>query len=150
MIAQCMEEFEEMDCIEHQAIVKFYQWLGKLVIEMLQILWWWTNNISMAVFWVVAMCSLVEVYQHFRGALCLHHQGDLSSDNMVLQPRRQPSSYLLPWEPQILQMISHSKVSWVTEVQECLWLIGSWSIEQPLMTDNNPDFLWKIFTFDGI
>jgi hypothetical protein len=31
---------------------------------------------KMAVFWVVVPCSLVEVYQHFRGACCLHHQGD--------------------------------------------------------------------------
>jgi hypothetical protein len=29
-----------------------------------------------AVFWVVAPRSLVEVYRHFRGACCLHHQGD--------------------------------------------------------------------------
>jgi hypothetical protein len=27
----------------------------------------------MAVFWVVAPCSLVEVYQRFRGPRCLHH-----------------------------------------------------------------------------
>jgi hypothetical protein len=32
----------------------------------------------MAVFWVVAPCSLVEVYQRFRGPCCLHHQGDLT------------------------------------------------------------------------
>jgi hypothetical protein len=31
---------------------------------------------KMAVFWVVATCSLVEVYRRFRGAFCLHHQGD--------------------------------------------------------------------------
>jgi hypothetical protein len=30
----------------------------------------------MAVFWVVAPCSLVEVYRRFRGAYCLHHQGE--------------------------------------------------------------------------
>jgi hypothetical protein len=30
---------------------------------------------KVAVFWVVAPCSLVEVYRHFRGACCLHHQG---------------------------------------------------------------------------
>jgi hypothetical protein len=30
----------------------------------------------MAVFWVVAPCSLVEVYQRFRGPYCLHNQGD--------------------------------------------------------------------------
>jgi hypothetical protein len=31
---------------------------------------------KMAVFWVVAPCSLVEVYQAFRGPCCLQHQGD--------------------------------------------------------------------------
>jgi hypothetical protein len=29
----------------------------------------------MTLFWVVAPCSLVEVYQRFRGPCCLHHQG---------------------------------------------------------------------------
>jgi hypothetical protein len=29
---------------------------------------------KMAVFWVVAPCSLVEVYRRFRGPCCLHHQ----------------------------------------------------------------------------
>jgi hypothetical protein len=31
---------------------------------------------KIAVFWVVALCSLVEVHQRFRGPCCLHHQGD--------------------------------------------------------------------------
>jgi hypothetical protein len=31
---------------------------------------------KIAVFWVVAPCSLVEVYQRFRGPCCLHHQGE--------------------------------------------------------------------------
>jgi hypothetical protein len=31
---------------------------------------------KMAVFWVVALCSLVKVYQRFRDPCCLHHQGD--------------------------------------------------------------------------
>jgi hypothetical protein len=31
---------------------------------------------EMAVFWVVAPCSLVEAYRLFRGACCLHHQGN--------------------------------------------------------------------------
>jgi hypothetical protein len=31
---------------------------------------------KMAVFWVVALCSPVAVYRRFRGACCLHHQGD--------------------------------------------------------------------------
>jgi hypothetical protein len=34
------------------------------------------SSIKMAVFWVVAPCSLVKFYRHFRGACCLHHQGD--------------------------------------------------------------------------
>jgi hypothetical protein len=29
----------------------------------------------MAVFWVIAPCSLVEVYRRFRGDYCLHNQG---------------------------------------------------------------------------
>jgi hypothetical protein len=28
----------------------------------------------MAVFWVVALCSLVEVYRRFRGFCCLHNR----------------------------------------------------------------------------
>jgi hypothetical protein len=35
-----------------------------------------TLLMKIAVFWVVAPCSLVEVYQRFRGPCCLHHQGD--------------------------------------------------------------------------
>jgi hypothetical protein len=31
-------------------------------------------KLKMAVFWVVAPCSLVEVYRLFRGACCLYHQ----------------------------------------------------------------------------
>jgi hypothetical protein len=31
-------------------------------------------SMKMAVFWVVAQCSLVEVYRLFTGACCLHHQ----------------------------------------------------------------------------
>jgi hypothetical protein len=33
-------------------------------------------SMKIAVFWVVAPCSLVEFYQRFRGPCCLHHQGD--------------------------------------------------------------------------
>jgi hypothetical protein len=35
-----------------------------------------TQKKKIAVFWVVAPCSLVEIYQRFRGPCCLHHQGD--------------------------------------------------------------------------
>jgi hypothetical protein len=30
----------------------------------------------MAVFWVVAPCSFVELYRRFRDVCCFHHQGD--------------------------------------------------------------------------
>jgi hypothetical protein len=62
---------------------------------------------KMAVFWVVAPCSLVEVYLRFRGPCCLHHYGyyrpddggskdlwnigKLLPDYTALQPRRQSS-----------------------------------------------------------
>jgi hypothetical protein len=39
--------------------------------------WWGGLNMKMAVFWIGALCSLVEVYLRFRGACCLHHQGAL-------------------------------------------------------------------------
>jgi hypothetical protein len=35
-----------------------------------------SSLVKMAVFWAVAPCSLVEVYQRFRGACCLQHQSD--------------------------------------------------------------------------
>jgi hypothetical protein len=35
-----------------------------------------TELFKVAVFWVVAPCSLVEVYQRFRGPSCLYHQGE--------------------------------------------------------------------------
>jgi hypothetical protein len=61
-------------------------------------------SMKMAVFWVVALCSLVEVYQCFRGVCCLHYQGDNGGgkhllnfgkflpDYMAQHPRRQPST----------------------------------------------------------
>jgi hypothetical protein len=39
---------------------------------------------KIAVFWVVAPCSLVEVYGRFRGPCCLHHKGDKSSSGYLL------------------------------------------------------------------
>jgi hypothetical protein len=38
---------------------------------------------KMAVFWVVAPCSVVEVYQRSRGPCCLHHQGDECILNVI-------------------------------------------------------------------
>jgi hypothetical protein len=33
-------------------------------------------HVKTAVFWVIVLCSLVKVYQSFRGPYCLHHQGN--------------------------------------------------------------------------
>jgi hypothetical protein len=33
---------------------------------------------KMSIFWVLAPCSLVEVYRRVRGASCLHHQDYVS------------------------------------------------------------------------
>jgi hypothetical protein len=41
------------------------------------------TSTKMDVFWVVVLCCLVEVYRRFRGACCLHHQGDRSEDNRL-------------------------------------------------------------------
>jgi hypothetical protein len=37
-------------------------------------------SMKMVVFWVVAPCSLVNLYRRFRGSCCLHHQGDRPDD----------------------------------------------------------------------
>jgi hypothetical protein len=42
------------------------------------------KHLKMAVFWVVAPCSLLEVYQRFRGPCCLHHQGDHIHENQTV------------------------------------------------------------------
>jgi hypothetical protein len=42
---------------------------------------------KITVFWVVAPCSPVEVYQHFRGTCCLHHQGDETLVNLYQTTR---------------------------------------------------------------
>jgi hypothetical protein len=31
-------------------------------------------SMKMAVFWVAVPCSLVDIYQRFRGTYCLHHR----------------------------------------------------------------------------
>jgi hypothetical protein len=56
---------------------------------------------KMAVFWVVAPCSLVEIYHRFRGhrpvdggSKDLWNVGKILPDYTPLQPRRQPSSFV--------------------------------------------------------
>jgi hypothetical protein len=45
---------------------------------------------KVAVFWVVAPYSLVEVYQRFRGPCCLHHQGDEKPTRLQTTRRYKP------------------------------------------------------------
>jgi hypothetical protein len=94
----------------------------------------------LSVFWVVTPYSLVEVYQRFRGAYCLHHRpddrgnkalwnvGKLLPDYMALQPRRQPSSYSPPWEPQIL--LEKWKVFCLISVGQ--WYSIHWNTAEPI------------------
>jgi hypothetical protein len=58
-------------------------------------------SMKMNVFWVVAPCSLVEVYRRFRGACCLHHQGDRPGGWALL-----PRSYI--WQRCILSQASNA------------------------------------------
>jgi hypothetical protein len=40
-------------------------------------------SMKIAIFWVVAPCSLEEVYQRFRRTCCLHHQAASTSETSV-------------------------------------------------------------------
>jgi hypothetical protein len=41
--------------------------------------------LRMAVFWDVVLCSLLDVDRCFREAYCLHHQGDESEIDMMME-----------------------------------------------------------------
>jgi hypothetical protein len=41
-------------------------------------------SMKMTAFWDVAPCDLVEIDQRFRGAYCLHHQGDAISGKFIV------------------------------------------------------------------
>jgi hypothetical protein len=65
-------------------------------------------NLKMVVFWVVAPCSLIEVYRRFRGSAVsiisdkhLWYFGKAVPVYTAQQPTRQPSSYSPPSETEI-------------------------------------------------
>jgi hypothetical protein len=70
-----------------------------------------SHKLKIIVFWDVAPYSLVVVYWHFRGAYCCSPDDGGSKwlwnisqhlpNYMAQHLRRQPSSYLSPWEPEI-------------------------------------------------
>jgi hypothetical protein len=81
------------------------------------ILTWYKSELMLkvTVFWDIAPCSFVELDRSFRDAYCFHHQGNTDygcrkhlwnfcqflPDYMAQDPRRQSSSYLFSWEPEI-------------------------------------------------
>jgi hypothetical protein len=42
-------------------------------------------SMKVAVFWVAVPCSLVEVYQHSRGACCLQQQGATTKKTAIFK-----------------------------------------------------------------
>jgi hypothetical protein len=50
--------------------------------------------------YILGCCT---VYWHFRGSKNLWNIGKLLTNYIGKRPRRQPTSYTLPWEPHILQ-----------------------------------------------
>jgi hypothetical protein len=67
---------------------------------------WYTNeglhytiklNFKVATFWVVALCSLVEIYQCFRGSCCFQHQDD-ELISPKFQASRSTSHHHLEWQ----------------------------------------------------
>jgi hypothetical protein len=106
---------------------------------------WGSHGVStkMAVFWVVAPCSLGVVYQGFRGPCCLHHRPDdggskdpRNVDKLVphytaLQPRRQPSSSCPDW-----------RSSWFSSIPQANSGISPWNTPQ----SNNFQFRIQIYS----
>jgi hypothetical protein len=78
---------------------------------------YWIMVLKMIAFCDIAPCGLVELDWRFRGAFCVHHQGDdcpdgegsmyfwnvslLLWDYTGLYPRRLSSSYYPLWEPEV-------------------------------------------------
>jgi hypothetical protein len=60
-----------------------------------------TFILKMAVIWVVAPCSLAEVYRRFRGTCCLNHQGDMTRPHSATT---QKTAIFILAEPQILHV----------------------------------------------
>jgi hypothetical protein len=96
----------------------------------------------MRVFWVVAPCSLGEVYRRFRGACCLHHQGDEASVNLHQTTwRNNPEdSHLHTRHRQNLKSHlgrSYVKFSGIGCIPAFKWLVVI------LLTDNSVDFYFR-------
>jgi hypothetical protein len=60
-----LEENIKLECASTEGLHEYVMHIGQAITEL-----------KKAVFWVVAPCSLLKVYQRFRGPCCLHHPGD--------------------------------------------------------------------------
>jgi hypothetical protein len=84
--------------------------------------------LKIAVFWVVAPCSLVEVYQRFRGPCCLHHQGELIALMMEAARTQKTAIFILTAvrtsNPTTLwyYLLLYAEVFQVTSSLQILWL----------------------------
>jgi hypothetical protein len=67
------------------------------------------TSMQIAVFWVIALCSVVNVYRRFRGACCLWNVGKLLPDYMAQHPRRQPSAVNTLFSPHNYLVFFESK-----------------------------------------
>jgi hypothetical protein len=42
------------------------------------------KNVEITAFWDTSPCSLLEADRRFRGAYCLHHEGDLPDNGSIV------------------------------------------------------------------
>jgi hypothetical protein len=124
----------------------------------------------MAVFWVVAPCSLVEVYQRFRGPCCLLHQGDVTLVNfyqttqcynpedshLCTHRRKNLKSYLIKTlsEPIIFTddtsvIIPNKKVSFCTLANSVLSHMSKWFIANKLALNLDKTKIIKFVTYNS-
>jgi hypothetical protein len=57
---------------------------NKMTFELLMVM-----SMKMAIYWNAAQCTLIQIEQCFRGAYCLHHQGDGTNDKSSNQLKHQ-------------------------------------------------------------
>jgi hypothetical protein len=75
------------------------------------------SSMKMRVFWDIMPCSLVGVHGHFRGAYCLHHQGDDSHLQSCI-----PYSYI--WMLHICCAFAPCAVSVLTAAFPSQWAVA--------------------------
>jgi hypothetical protein len=109
------------------------------------------ESTKMAVFWVVAPCILVEVYQRFRGPCCLHHQGDRQTTRLhgattqktaifvisVLSTRNTPGCYTTNWNTLFDSLCNAIGSKWITLSHSLLTSTATTQIVSPPLHGSN-------------